>query len=79
MFNTKASKVDFSEFLQFLQGNLGKMFLSGGKMDAHTYMNTMRDKTKLFYTFCICDIDTYGSKDVSSSIKEYWHTAGNST
>lgn len=53
MFNTKASKVDFSEFLQFLQGNLGKMFPSGAKMDAHTSMNTMRDKTKLFYTFCI--------------------------
>lgn len=79
VFNTKTSRGDFSESLQFLQVSMGKMLPSGAKMDLHTCMNYMRYSKKLFYTFCTCSLKTYWSKCVSSSIKECWDTAGNST
>lgn len=55
------------------------MLPSGAKKAMHICMNNMRDSTKLFYTFWIYNIETYGSKDVFHSIKEYWDTGGNGT
>lgn len=72
----KETSVSFYSFCKWVWE---KCFHLEQKKDTHTCVNSMRDSTKLFYTFCICNIETYSSTSVSSSIKEYWDTAGSGT